>query len=138
MLAAESFVVETDVGAPAMEVWQTATDAYRKLGIEITLSEPGKRVGNRQLRVRRELDGSRLSRFFRCGVDATGRTNADRYIITINVVTEVVPVSDLQSRLQTSVAATARTPSGQSNDPVVCTSRGLLEERIADSVLEDT
>lgn len=138
LLASESYMVETDIGAPAMEVWQAATEAYRKLGIEITLSEPGERVGSRQLRVRRDLDGSRLSRFFRCGVDATGRPNADRYTMTINVVSEVVPLSDLQSRLQTTVTATARTPTGQSNDPVMCTSKGLLEERIADSVLENT
>ncbi len=137
-LASGAFVVETDIGSPAQEVWLAAADAYRSLGIEITLSEPGVRVGNRQFRVRRQLDDTRLSRFFRCSVDATGRPTADRYPVTINAVSEVVEVSDLQSRLQTTVTATARTPTGESNDRVLCTSKGLLEERIADHVLENT
>ena len=137
-LAPASFMVETDIGAPAGEVWRAAAEAYGSLGIEITLSEPGVRVGNRQFRVRRQLDGTRLSRFFRCSVDATGRPTADRYTVTINAVTVVVEVSDLQSRLQTTVTATARTPTGESNDPVMCTSRGLLEERIADLVSANT
>lgn len=133
-LSAPTHVVETNLGASADDVWAAASSAYEELGIEVTYSQPGKHVGNRQFRVRRRLAGDRLSKYLRCGVDATGRPMADSYVVTFNVVSDVTGVTDLQSRLGTTVSATALKPGGTSTDPVVCTSKGLLEERIAELV----
>lgn len=126
--------VETDLGASALDVWEAAKGAYEELGIEVTYSAPGGHVGNRQFRVRRRLAGTRLSRYLRCGVDVAGRPMADSYTVTLNVVSEIVEVTDLQSRMSTTVLATALKPGGTSTDPVVCVSKGLLEEKIADLV----
>lgn len=136
LLAPSISAVETDLGASAQNVWEAAMAAYEELGIEVTNSEPGRRVGNRQFRVRRRLAGDRLSKYLRCGIDATGRPMADSYIVKLNVVSELTSISDLQSRMSTTVSATALKPGGTSTDPVVCTSKGLLEERIADLVSE--
>lgn len=136
MLAPTIAAVATDLGAPARDVWEAATAAYEELGIEVTYSQPSRHVGNRQFRVRRRLAGARLSRYLRCGVDVAGRPMADSYIVTLNVVSEVTSTTDLQSRMSTTVSATALKPSGTSTDPVVCVSKGLLEERIADLVSE--
>lgn len=134
MLAPTVASVETELGAPAQDVWEAAKAAYEELGIGVTYSQPGSHVGNRQFRVRRRLADTRLSRYLRCGVDVTGRPMADSYTVTFNVVSEIVKVTDLQSRMLTSLSATALKPGGTSTDPVVCVSKGLLEERIADLV----
>lgn len=126
--------VETELGAPAQDVWEAAKAAYEELGIEVAYAQPISHVGNRQFRVRRRLADARLSRYLRCGVDVAGRPMADNYTVTLNVVTEVVPITDLQSRMFTTLSATARRPGGTSTEPVMCTSKGLLEEKIADLV----
>jgi hypothetical protein len=134
MLAPTIASVETEFGAPAQDVWEAAKAAYEELGIEVTYSQPGSHVGNRQFRVRRRLADTRLSRYLRCGVDIAGRPMADSYTVTLNVVSEVVRTTDLQSRMLTTLSATALKPGGTSTDPVVCVSKGLLEEQIADLV----
>lgn len=135
-LAPSTYTVESDLGASSDDVWEAAMAAYEELGIEVTYSRPGQEVGNRQLRVRRRLAGDRLSKYLRCGVDATGRPMADSYIVTLNVVSDVTGVTDLQSRLGTTVSASALKPGGTSTAPVLCTSKGLLEERIAELVAQ--
>jgi hypothetical protein len=134
-LAPSTYTVETDLGASAEDAWTAAVATYEELGIEVTYSRPGEEVGNRQFRVRRRLAGDRLSKYLRCGVDATGRPMADSYVVTLNVVSEVTGVTDLQSRMGTTVSATALKPGGTSTAPVVCASKGLLEERIAELVV---
>jgi hypothetical protein len=130
-LAASTYAVETDLGASAQDVWEAAMATYEELGMEVTYSRPGEYVGNRQFRVRRRLAGDRLSKYLRCGFDATGRPMADSYSVTFNVVSEISSTTDLQSIMGTTVSATALKPGGTSTDPVVCASKGLLEEKIA-------
>lgn len=136
MLAPTIASVENEFGAPARDVWEATKAAYEELGIEVTYSRPGSHVGNRQFKVRRRLADSRLSRYLRCGVDVSGRPMADSYTVTFNVVSEIVSTTDLQSRMLTTLSATALKPGGTSTDPVACVSKGLLEEKIADLVAE--
>ena len=132
MVAPTTVALETDLGASARDVWEAATAAYEELGIEVTYSRPGEYVGNRRFDVRRRFAGDRLSKYLRCGVEVTGRPMADSYTVTFNVVSEIVSVTDLQSRVLTTVVATAIKPGGTSTEP--CVSKGLLEEKLADMV----
>jgi hypothetical protein len=136
ILEDQRYAVGRDFGATAPELFEATVAAYAELGIEITEMEVDRRVGNRRFQARRRLAGERLTKYLRCGVDVTGRALADSGIAVIDVVSEIVPLSDLDSRLETTVAASARKAGGTSTDPVLCTSRGGLEERIADLVAQ--
>ncbi len=136
LLDDQRHAVGRDFAVPGSELFKAAVAAYEELGIEITELETNRRVGNRRFMARRQLAGERLTKYVRCGTDVTGRPIADTGVTMLDVVSEIVTIADFDSRLETTVAASARKAGGTSTDPVLCTSRGGLEERIADLVQE--
>jgi hypothetical protein len=119
MLEDQRHAVGRDFAATAAVLFKATVAAYEELGIEITVLEVNRKVGNRRLQARRRLADERLTKYLRCGVDVTGRPVADSGTATIDVVSEIVTVTDVESRLETTVAASARKTGGASTDPVL-------------------
>lgn len=120
--------------APADSAWPALLGAYEEIGIEIGFADPGGlAVGNRQLQLQRRLGGTRLSRYFNCGTSITGSV-ANESRIEADLTTRLVAVAADTTRLETSISAIGYSLSGSSNSAVRCSSRGRLEERIAEAV----
>jgi hypothetical protein len=121
--------------APADQVWQVLPQVYEKYGIELSLLDPERKmIGNTRFRPRR-IDGTRLSQFFECGRGMTATPNADRYDVTVFLVTTVREDDPETSTLLTEVNASAK-PRDVSGSTVHCASKGTVELRIADAVRE--
>lgn len=111
--------------------YNAITNAYRSLGLEIKVVDPGTHmVGNRHIVVMRTLMGSRLSTYFNCGNDpAIGTPRADSYQLIFSVVSTLSSTGPNSTRVVTLVK-------GQANDlatsasSVYCPSSGKLERTI--------
>ena len=123
------------VAAPVDSVWAMLPGVYEQLGIEHSLVDNrGLQIGNTRF-VTRTMEGNRLSRYLRCGSSIGNSDNADTYRVTMSVVTRIRVDEDQQTLLQTEVTGSA-SPRHVSGNPVICTTRGKLEERIAELVSE--
>lgn len=108
--------------------------AYSDLGIEVKLYDPGSgQIGNRNFSKTNRLAGQLLSTFVGCGLMISGET-ADNYRITMSVVSQATP-RDGGMNLETWLTAAAR-DLGTSSAAVSCASKGTLETKINQLVLE--
>jgi hypothetical protein len=103
--------------------------AYAEVGVTPgTLDSAAGLVGTREQRVRR-IAGERPSTFLDCGSGIAG-PNADHYDVYLTALTQLHPLSAGRTELRTRVEAIARDAS-QGSSVVRCTTRGVLERRIA-------
>lgn len=117
------------------QVWKALVAAYADVGIEVgTLDEAHRVIGNRKLAVRGRLAGQPISRFLSCGTDAFGGALADKNRVELSVVSAVRSATGDASTLETQVQAMALRSASGSN--MVCTSTGVLEQRLARAVGE--
>jgi hypothetical protein len=130
---------ETEVARPktlAMNVdrvWSALPAVYESLGIPVAeLNQGSRTIGNPGLRVRGRLGDTRLSRYLDCGA-AQGGPNAETYNVTLSVLTSVQAQGEAATAVLTDVQASAR-PVSLAGEPVRCSTKGALENRIADAL----
>ena len=125
---------ERTIEAEPAEVWAILPDVFEQLQIPVTLSKPGrKEMGNKGYRARR-IEGTRMSKYFRCGTGMLGAL-ADEYNITLSVVTRLINAPEGGTRILTTVDAIGR-PRATSGNPLRCESIGVLEMRVAQLLAE--
>jgi hypothetical protein len=134
-MAPDRTVTEATVsGAPA-KVLEATQQAYLRLGIPVTASDPvALLIGNAQFRPGRRFLDEPMSAFVQCGNDHMGAPLADKYQVTMDVRTVLVGTADGNTRARTTLAATARDRSGTSSPEVRCATRGVLEQRIGTTI----
>lgn len=131
---ARSVTVDT-LPAPADSVWLALPEVYRALGVESVGQDPSTwTIGDGGLTTRRHLGKKRLSSYLRCGSTMTGPA-ADRYEVTLSILTQLEPLGTDRTVLRSSLDATA-TPRDRSGSAVHCGSRGNLEASIAGMLSE--
>ncbi|MBW3656804.1 MAG: hypothetical protein KY444_11945 [Gemmatimonadetes bacterium] len=116
------------VGTPA-DLWPALARTYTDLGIGIAHVDSARfLLGNPQHPARLQLAGQRLSHWLDCGQNATGVPLSDRYPVSMQVFTQLIP-SGTGSEVRSVVTGRATNPT--TNDPPVeCVSTGRLEKRI--------
>ena len=122
------------IGAGPERVWLALPGAYEKVGIPISeVDTIHQRIANTGLKLRRQLNGTSLSRFIECGSTQIG-DNADSYdvYITISSTVKKDPVSGLAT-LETLFESQAK-PVSFSREYARCSTKGLLEQRIVEAV----
>jgi hypothetical protein len=126
----DGLAVATILGSRA-DVFRALLRAYEELGIEIGGADPARgMVQAEKIAVSRQYAGERMSALFHCGQTLTG-DRADTWRLQIEIASQVQADGDSSSRLTTRMSAIARTMDGTSTNPVPCTTRGKLEQKIA-------
>ena len=104
--------------------------AYRAKGLPVTTVNPEARlVGSVETRVRRRIDGERISRYLSCGSTVRG-DRADQYEVYLTAVTQVEPLAS-GTGVYTHVRAYA-THGSLSGSRITCSTRGRLERELLD------
>ena len=118
------------VDVPVDSAWGLLPAVYTELGVDFTtLDQTNRVIGNDALRAPQRLGKVPLSRYVSCGTD-NGRDNADSYVVTMAVRTQLLPGSGSQTTVASAVTATARSLLFNSGD-VACASTQRLEDEIA-------
>src|SRR5262245_39065464 len=108
-------------------VWAVLADVYEDLPVPLDFADPrGYRAGNTHFVTRSSIGSRRLSTFLRCGVGPAGPL-ADSHRITMQVLTELKPVSSDTTMVFTQVNAVSSSVNGSSRAPVTCATTGALE-----------
>jgi len=115
-------------------VWRALPLVYERLGVEGAGLLPGQPVYGAQGFRPRRLEGKRLSSWIDCGTGLTATPKADEYLVTMSLLSRVVPEREGGTRLETVLTAHARSLSA-AGDPVNCQSTGRLEARVAELVV---
>jgi len=124
------------VQAPVQRAWAVLPAVYEELKIPVTTVKSDQYlIGNPGARVRRSIGGTPMPRFLECG-STNGGTNAETYLVTLSVHTQLVPVTEGETRVFTAVDASAVPPGFGISSAVRCASSGELERRIAALVAE--
>ena len=122
------------VQVPIADAWARLSKAYSDLGIPLTTVQPDAHVlGNEGMKRSHTLASQRISQFLDCGSGGSGSANADVYSINMSVVSRLTPTSENSTEVATLIQATA-TPMTFGTAPVVCSTTGSLEARIASMV----
>jgi hypothetical protein len=124
----------TRIEATPDRVWLALPGAYAKVGIPITeVDTVHQRIANTGMKVRRQLNGTSLSRFIECGSTQIG-DNADSYDVyfTISSVVKPDPATGLTT-LETMFESQAK-PVSFSREYARCSTKGEMEKRIVDAV----
>ena len=122
------------VKVPIADAWTRLSKAYSDLGIPLTTVQPDAHVlGNEGMKRSHTLANQRMSQFLDCGSGGSGSANADVYSINMSVVSRLSPMPENGTEVATLVQATA-TPMAFGTAPVVCSTTGSLEARIASMV----
>jgi hypothetical protein len=121
------------VPVPVAQAWPRLVKAYSDLGIPLTsISAADRRLGNEGMKRSHTLANSRISDFLDCGTGGGG-ANADTYSINMSVASRLQALTDSTTEVSTMIQATA-TPMSFGTPPVVCSTLGSLEARIASLV----
>lgn len=132
-LSPSSSAGETSVAFALDKVWSVLPTVLDTLGIPIGLLDPAQHiVGNAGFKLRRQMGGVLLSRYFNCGETQIG-PNADSYDMYLVANVHLTPASDGTTTIETSMDASAR-PISFSQAFTRCTTKGELEKRIVDGV----
>lgn len=133
-LYTEPSIRKFTVDADPKAAWGVLGHTYDQLGIPIEYADPGSSgLGNPGFLARR-IDGDRMAAFLDCGSDFAGPL-ANQHDITLTVVTTLAPAGPESTEVTTLVDAWCR-PRAVSGNQLHCTSKGVLERRIAESVAE--
>jgi hypothetical protein len=122
------------VAYPLDRVWGAVRAAYDSVSVPVAIMETSTgTIGNGNLRVRRRLGTTMLSRYINCG-STQGGPSADTYEVQLSVSTTVRPGTTAgTTTVTTSVEARGR-PITISSEYTICTSTGALEARIVELV----
>jgi len=121
------------LAASADSAWKQVPAAYADLAIPITiLVNEAMLAGNQGFTARREIAGVPMRKYFMCG-EASGGPNADTYMISMNIATQIQKEADGTSKAATVLDATATSMVSGTN-AVHCGSTGALEERVNDQI----
>lgn len=132
----EAIVAGGTIAAPIDSAWKAVVKVYQELGIQPSiLLTDSHTIGNQLLKVRRVLGGVPLSRYLNCGAGTGVGPNADYYNVEMSVMTYLSANTAAATDVRTRVDATA-TPVSVASNPVVCTSTGVLEQRIVKRLQE--
>lgn len=134
-LQPDNIVTARVVAAPPATAWPAAEQAYLKLGIPVTTFDSNQRViGNTRFTPGRRFLNQPMSYYVNCGIDQMGASLADTYAVTLELRTVLAAAPGNQTEVRTTLAGSARQRSGATNSSVRCTSRGVLEQRIATAI----
>ncbi len=130
---AEADPVVTPLAASPGAAWAQVEVAYSDLGIPLTfLQSENMMAGNQGLNLRRQIGGVGLRNYLLCGNDGGG-PNADSYLISMNIATQIQKAGDGTSKVATVMDATA-TSMTMGTNPIHCSSTGELEKRVNEIV----
>ncbi len=122
--------IDAEVGM----AWRVLGGVYEQLGIPVAQSDPnGRQLGNPGYLARR-VDGERMNSVVDCGSDFSGPL-ANQYDITLTVITKLTAKGPENTQVVTVMDAYGR-PRAVSGNSIHCTSRGVLEMKIAQKVAE--
>lgn len=116
---------------PLESAWAALPSAYAAVGLTGAgvMDEASRQFGVAPTTLPRRLNDMPLSRFVDCG-SSRFVPNADSYAVRLQVITQLIAEGTGATRVQTVVEGTARSRE-MSGNPVLCTSTGELERRIA-------
>ncbi len=133
-LPAEPGLHSTRLAGTPQLLYPLVAAAYDALGIPIeTIQSSTYLLGNEAFRAGLRVGGIAVSSVVACGAAVSG-VGAESNVITLSLTTQLRPLGADSALLSTSLAGTARTMKGVNSNPVRCTTRGALEERIAEEV----
>ena len=122
--------IDAEVGM----AWRVLGGVYEQLGIPVAQSDPnGRQLGNPGYLARR-VDGERMNSVVDCGSDFSGPL-ANQYDVTLTVITKLTAKGPENTQVVTVMDAYGR-PRAVSGNSIHCTSRGVLEMKIAQKVAE--
>lgn len=127
-------IVTKTIPLPVDQVWRALPGVYASLGIPLTtVDQKTHTIGNEGLKLRQELGSVPLSMYIDCGTTQTG-PNADSYDVLLIVLTQLTPGDPRSTKMTTTFDASAK-PAALAQDYSHCSTRGVLESRLVDSVL---
>jgi hypothetical protein len=127
------YAIQSGIPLPVDEAYAAMMVGYSRLGIPTTTSDEGHHVlGNGAYSVTHRFRGENLSRFFECGRDGLGVPRADRYELTVSVMSSLAPDGPQNTKVQTLVTAKGSDPTGDGQD-VYCSTTGHLEAELIDA-----
>ena len=116
-------------GTP-LEVFHKARRVYESMKVKITHADSvNGLLGNTGFNNSGAFAGQRMSYWLGCGVGMTG-PNADRWRVTLAILSSIEPVSRDTTKLRTLVIASARNMAEGTSAPSNCDTTGKLEEQI--------
>ena len=136
-LGADPMGVALSIGAPPDKVWAAVPVVYEKLGIIAELNEPAQRKIGTLAYTQSRLGGKRTSDWVRCGTQGAGPSSGGMSRTRLSIVTTVRSAGEDRSELVTEVGGSSTNVEGTSTGAVACASKGDLEQRIRDLVLQE-
>lgn len=132
-MAPEREVVTEAMVASPDAAWAALQGAYGEFDIPVEEMNADLRIlGNPRLVVSRRLAGHRLSRYLDCGYGPAGN-HADTHRVELQIRSSILEVTG-GVRVNTHLAAIARSMDGTSNTRVRCASTFRLEQEISGRV----
>ena len=121
---------KTTLAASREAVWAQLPGAYESLGLPLSVKDDAHfRLGNDQIKARRQINGLQMRSILDCGSDLNGE-KAESYEIKLTIETVVeAGTSPNSSDVTTTVSALGRSPNFGNND-INCSTKGELERRI--------
>lgn len=117
------------IDVPLEAVWRVLPAVYDSMGVAVTRVDAASRtIGADNVKMRRSLKGTPLSRYFDCGQTQIG-ANADDYEVTVTLLTRVRAASPTSTRVEITTLATAR-PVARRQNPQNCTTLGTLDAKL--------
>lgn len=105
---------------------------YEELGIPVATVQPRSYLlGNPQFRARQRVGGMRMSSIVDCGKSIVG-VSADTRPVTLSVHTQLKAAGADSVVVETTLYGTAQVSEGVDTNPLNCSSRGGLEQHIAE------
>jgi hypothetical protein len=132
-LTSNTYSHVTKIASPIARVWLAMPGAFESLSIPISNVDTVQHViANDGLKLRRQLGKSPLSRFIDCGNTQIGE-NADSYDVHLTISVKLTPDEGGTTRLETMFESMAK-PVSFSREYARCSTRGVLEQRLAEAV----
>lgn len=126
-------VAESTIAATPATVWPVLNSTYASMGLPITTrNNAAHLIAAQNATFLHSFGNGSLSRIVDCGGSQSG-ARADSYRVQLTVVTELRPADKGATLVRTSLAGVAKDPSS-SNDPVSCSSTGVLERDISNAL----
>jgi hypothetical protein len=128
-----SAAVTKAVPFPIDRAWRVMPGVFDSLGIPITrLDAANHTIANEGAKTRIKLKSTALSTYIDCGASQIG-PNADSYDVFYTVTTQITSTGPNAATVSTLLEASAR-PLSFAQEYSRCSSKGVLEARIADLV----
>lgn len=129
-------VAVTAVPVSRADLWQHLKQAWLDIGLPAaSIDDANYRLTLSDHTVRRRLGDTPLASYLSCGTGMTGEhANTHRIHLTVRSILE--PVGPDSTELHTRVDATASPTAGNTTAILECSSRGRLETRLSNRVLQ--